>query len=139
MPMRLIDPKQEKCIEIDGTKIYYRQLNGRDQTLLGVELSEVKLRKDMDTQKATLEIVRRLDKIQPVLSRSIIRVENPEIQPEQLMELIADPADYMRIAFEIFNSCTISEGESKNSGCSSESSTLKVVGTVRAAKDGGTA
>lgn len=133
MPMRLIDPKEEKCVEIDGTKIYYRQLNGRDQTLLGLELSEANLHKGMDNEKATMAIVKRLPAIQPILTRNIIRVENPEMDPADLMDQIADPKDYMRLAFSIFSESSVTEDEAKNSACSSSSSEAKV-GTARAAK-----
>lgn len=133
MPMRLINPDEEKCIEIEGTKIYYRQLNGRDKALLGVALSKVNLHRDMNDDKASMMIAEALPEIEPILSRNIIRTDNPVIEPSKLLERIADTKDYMLVAFGIFNSSAIGEGESKNSGCSSSSSGAKEAGTVRAA------
>lgn len=133
MPVRLIDPKQEYSIDIDGTIFYYRQLNGRDQAMLGLCLSECKISKGMDNQKAIMEIAKHLPEIEPILSRAIVRTENPELTPSKIMDSLADPADYLRLAFEIFNKSAVKEEEAKNSGCSSGSDAPKDAGTARAA------
>lgn len=133
MPIRLIDREREYSIDIDGTIFYYRQLNGRDQAMLGLCLSECNLSKDMDKQKTVMEIARHLPEIEPILSRAIVRTENPELTPSKIMDSIADPSDYLLLAFEIFNRSAVKEEEAKNSYCSSDSDTPKDAGTARAA------
>jgi hypothetical protein len=133
MPIRLIDTNKEYQIDIDGTVFHYRQLNGRDQAMLGLHLADAKFYKGMDGNRAAAEIAKHMPEIEPILARAIVRTENPEMEPSEIMGLIAEPADYMRLAFEIFNKSSVGEGESKNSACSSSSSEAKV-GTARAAK-----
>lgn len=133
MPMRLIYPNEERCIEIDGTKIFYKRLNGQEQAKMQLALYDLKIQKGMNPEEAGAQIAARLDKIEPIITKHIIRVENPDIAPQDLLGMIADLNDYGRVAFGILNDSMITEDEAKNSGCSSGSDAPKDAGTARAA------
>jgi len=138
MPLRLIDPKHTKIIDVSGTKIHIRSMTDAERMrVIFLWRSESEKEDNLHVKPEiafTQNMVANYGEIAKAITPAIVKIEDYEDRSilDVLMNL-ADISDFMQIFTAVMEFSNLSEPERKNLNSSPVGMAAKPAGTNKAA------